>query len=112
MPPVNPSLSPDLVASLPHWLQVTLVILGLVVPIASLVASILNQYVRAATDRGERVSTWLLALTSGVNVAALNPDKSVQAVKAITPKPADPIPAPVPVPAADPVKPVDPPAAS
>lgn len=72
--------SPDLIASMPHWLQVLLVVLGAVVPVASLVASILNQYVRKATERGERVPTLLLAITSGVNVAALNPDKSVQAV--------------------------------
>ena len=57
---------------------------------ASLVASILNAYVRAATERGERVPTLLLALASGVNVAALNPDKAVQQVKAASTPPVQP----------------------
>ena len=78
-----PTASPDLIARMPHWVQVLLVVLGAVVPVASLVASILNAYVRAAKAREERVPTWMLAITSGVNVAALNPDKSVEAVKAM-----------------------------
>ena len=76
MPPVAPS--PDLLASMPHWLQVLLAVLGAVVPVASLVASILNRYVRAATERGERVPTWMLALGAATNAAALNADKAHQ----------------------------------
>lgn len=79
MPPIT--ASPDLIASMPHWLQVLLVLLGAIVPVASLVASILNAYVRAAKAREERVPTWMLAVTGAVNVAALNPDKTAEAVK-------------------------------
>lgn len=80
MPPVA---SPDLIASLPHWLQVLLVVLGAVVPTFSLLASLINAYVRAAKAREERVPTWMLAVAGVVNVGALNPDKSVEAVKTI-----------------------------
>ena len=74
--------------SLPHWLQVLLVVLGAVVPVASLVASILNQYVRTAVERGERVPTLLLAIVGGINAAALNPDKAVQTVAIAKTQPA------------------------
>ncbi len=81
MPPVI--ASPDLIASMPHWLQVALVVLGAVVPTFSLLASLINAYVRAAKAREEKVPTWMLAVASVVNVGALNPDKSVEAVKAM-----------------------------
>ena len=55
-------------------------VVGAVVPVFSLVASVLNRYVRAATERGERVPTWLLALAVPSNVAALNLDKAQQQV--------------------------------
>lgn len=70
-------------ATLPHWLQVVMMVLGAVVPIASGIAMGLNAYIRTATARGERVPTWLLAVAAGVNVPALNVDKTAQAVTAI-----------------------------
>ena len=68
------------IAALPHWLQVTMLVLGAIVPTFSLVASVLNRYVRTATERGEKVPTWLLALAVPSNVAALNIDKAAQQV--------------------------------
>jgi hypothetical protein len=79
MPPV----SPDVLASMPHWVVVLLTVLGAVVPTFSLLASLINAYVRAAKAREEKVPTWMLAVASVVNVGALNPDKSVEAVKAM-----------------------------
>jgi hypothetical protein len=68
------------VSTLPHWLQTVLAVLGAIVPVASLLASILNRYVRAATERGEKVPTWMLALAVPVNAASLNVDKAAQQV--------------------------------
>lgn len=76
-------VSPDLLASLPHWLQVVLAVLGAVVPTFSIIASVLNRYVRAEQAAGRPVSSWLLALGGGVNVVALNPDKAAQQLRAI-----------------------------
>jgi hypothetical protein len=71
------------IEGLPHWLQVVLTVLGLVVPIASVVAGFVNAYVRTAKSRGEFVPTWLLAIATGVNIPALNVDKSIEAVKTV-----------------------------
>ena len=55
-------------------------------PVASLIAGILNQYVRISKARGETQPTWLLAVVGAVNVPALNVDKTVEASKAIAAK--------------------------
>lgn len=82
MPPVTP----DLLASLPHWLQVTLAVLGAVVPTFSLLAMLINAYVRALKANQQPVPTWMLAFAAVANVPALNVDKTVEAGKAIAAK--------------------------
>jgi hypothetical protein len=82
--PLPGDVPPAVVASLPHWLQTVTYVLGMVVPLASLVVAFLNAYVRAAKARDEKVPTWLLAVGAALNLAALNPDKSVEQVKAAT----------------------------
>lgn len=80
VPPVL--ASPDLIASMPHWLQVVLVVLGAVVPVASLAASFLSNYTRTKRSRGETVPAWMLALVAATNAAAINPHKAVRAARA------------------------------
>lgn len=74
------------VESLPHWLQVLLILLGAIVPVASFAASIINAYVRALKAQGAEVPTWMLALAAVANVPALNTDKAIEASKALTTK--------------------------
>lgn len=74
--------APAVVAALPHWLQIAVYVLGMVVPLASLLVGFLNQYIRTAKARGERVPTWMLAAGAALNVAALNGDKAVEQAKA------------------------------
>lgn len=54
---------------------------SVVIPVASLLASVLNQYVRDAQSRGETLPAWLLHVAGLVNTAALNGDKVVQIIK-------------------------------
>lgn len=54
---------------------------GIVVPLASLGASLLNQYVRSAQEQGGSVAPWVLHTSAVLNAVALNGDKAVQAVK-------------------------------
>lgn len=54
---------------------------GIVVPVASLAASLLNQRIRSAQVEGKTVDAWILHLSAALNVVALNGDKAVQALK-------------------------------
>jgi hypothetical protein len=54
---------------------------GIVVPVASLAASVVNQQIRSAQAESKPVASWLLTLAAGLNAVALNGDKAVQAVK-------------------------------
>lgn len=56
-------------------------IAGIVVPVASLAASLLNQRIRSAQAEGRVVDPWILAVAAGLNAVALNGDKALQAVK-------------------------------
>jgi hypothetical protein len=56
-------------------------IAGVVVSVASVVASVVNQYVRDAQQSGASVSAWVLHLAAVLNALALNGDKAVQALK-------------------------------
>lgn len=82
---VTPEAS--VLAALPHWAQIALMVLGAVVPVASFVASFLSQYVRTKRQRGERVPAWMLALVSATNAAAMNPHKAARAAKAAKEQP-------------------------
>lgn len=56
-------------------------VVGVVVPVASVVVSALNHYVRDAQAKGEVVPAWLLHVIGMLNVAAMNGDKAMQMVK-------------------------------
>ena len=56
-------------------------IAGVVVSVASVVASFVNQYVRDAQQSGASVSAWVLHSAAVLNALALNGDKAVQALK-------------------------------
>jgi len=56
---------------------------GIVVPVASLAASVLNQRIRSAQAEGSPVAPWILAFAAGLNAIALNGDKAVQALKLV-----------------------------
>jgi hypothetical protein len=58
-------------------------IAGVVVSVASVVASFVNQYVRDAQQSGASVSAWLLHAAAALNALALNGDKAVQALKLV-----------------------------
>ena len=45
------------IAALPHWLQVTLLVLGAIVPTFSHVSSVLNRYVGTFSPRSVAVRT-------------------------------------------------------
>jgi hypothetical protein len=64
-------------------LEHALAIVGAIVPVASAIASALNQHVRDAQAKGQTVSAWLLHVVALVNVAALNGDKVMQFVKLV-----------------------------
>jgi hypothetical protein len=64
-------------------LDVLISLAGIVVPVASAIASALNQHVRDAQAKGVSVPAWLLHLVAVVNIAALNGDKVVQLVKLV-----------------------------
>lgn len=54
---------------------------GIVVPVASLAASLLNQRIRSAQAEGRQVDAWILHVSAALNALALNGDKALQAVK-------------------------------
>jgi hypothetical protein len=56
-------------------------IAGIVVPVASLAASLLNQRIRSAQAEGATVASWILTFAAALNALALNGDKAVQALK-------------------------------
>jgi hypothetical protein len=62
-------------------LEHALAIVGAVVPVASLVASVLNQRIRNAQAGGVAVAPWILTFAAGLNAVAMNGDKAVQALK-------------------------------
>lgn len=64
-------------------LDVLISLAGVVVPVASAIASMLNQHVRDAQAKGATVPSWLLHVVALVNAAALNGDKVVQLVKLV-----------------------------
>ena len=64
-------------------LDVLISLAGIVVPVASLAASVVNQQIRSAQADGKSVASWLLHLSAGLNAVALNGDKAVQAVKLV-----------------------------
>jgi hypothetical protein len=64
-------------------LEHALAIVGAIVPIASAIASALNQHVRDTQAKGATVPSWLLHVVALVNAAALNGDKVVQLVKLV-----------------------------
>lgn len=57
---------------------------GIVVPVASLAASVLNQRIRSAQADGASVAPWVLTLAAALNAVALNGDKAVQAFRLAT----------------------------
>ena len=56
---------------------------GIVVPVASLAASILNQRIRSAQAETATVAPWILAFAAALNAVALNGDKAVQALRLV-----------------------------
>lgn len=54
---------------------------GIVIPVASLLASAVNQYIRGCQEKGEAVPAWLLHASGILNVCALNGDKAMQMIK-------------------------------
>lgn len=52
-----------------------------VIPLASLLASASNQYVRSVQEKGGVVPAWMLHLNGILNVCALNGDKALQMIK-------------------------------
>lgn len=74
--------SPDLLAKLPHWLQMLLALSGPALFLVSVLTSFLSQYVRAQRVAGVRVSPFLLALTGALNFASGNPHKGLRLAKA------------------------------
>ena len=64
-------------------LEHALAVVGAIVPVASAIASALNQHVRDAQTKGETVPSWMLHVVALVNAAALNGDKVVQLVKLV-----------------------------
>ena len=64
-------------------LEHSLAIVGAIVPVASLAASVLNQRIRSAQTEGASVAPWILTFAAALNAVALNGDKAVQAVKLV-----------------------------
>jgi hypothetical protein len=56
---------------------------GVVIPLASVVASAINHHVRETQGKGEVVPEWMLKLAGVLNVLALNGDKALQLVKLV-----------------------------
>lgn len=69
------ALSPDVIARLPHWVQVLLVVLtavGALLPLFAGFAKALNVYEARALEQGVKLSPAFLAFVAGVNAVALN----------------------------------------
>jgi hypothetical protein len=56
---------------------------GVVIPLASVVASAVNHFIRDTQAKGEAVPEWLLKAAGILNVLALNGDKALQLVKLV-----------------------------
>jgi hypothetical protein len=56
-------------------------IVGVVVPLASLLAGKLNQQIRDAKEAGDPVPNWMFQAVSVLNVLAVNLDKATQLAK-------------------------------
>ena len=56
---------------------------GVVIPLASVIASAINHHVRETQAKGDVVPEWLLRLAGIVNALALNGDKALQIVKLV-----------------------------
>ena len=56
-------------------------IVGVVVPVASLLAGRLNQQIRDAKEAGDPVPSWMFQAVSVLNVLAVNLDKANQLAK-------------------------------
>lgn len=72
-------------------------LVGVVVPIASIVCSAVNARIRSAVEHGYRVPRWLLVLTATANLTALNLDKVPQMARGYRGK-SQPPPPPIPLP--------------
>lgn len=81
-------VTPDasVVAALPHWLQITLMVLGAVVPVASFVADFLDRYAKTLRARGQKIPAWLVAFGAAAHGAALNSRKSAKLAKEVVAK--------------------------
>lgn len=78
------------VSALPHWVQVVLMILGAVVPVASFVADFLDRYAKAKVARGEQIPAWLEAFGAAAHGAGANPRKAVKLAKSAVAKVKEP----------------------
>lgn len=56
---------------------------GVVIPLASVLASAVNHHIREMQGKGEVVPEWLLKAAGILNVLALNGDKALQLVKLV-----------------------------
>lgn len=56
-------------------------IVGVVVPLASLLAGKLNQQIRVAKENGDPVPNWMFQAVSVLNLVAMNLDKANQLAK-------------------------------
>lgn len=56
---------------------------GVIIPLASVIASAVNHYVREAQAKGETLPEWLLKLAAALNILALNGDKALQIAKVV-----------------------------
>ncbi len=56
---------------------------GVVIPLASVVASAINHHVRETQGKGEVVPEWMLNLAGILKVLALHGDKALQLVKLV-----------------------------
>jgi len=70
-------------------LDQALTLAGLLVPVASALASAVNHVVREkmAAEPPQPVEPWLAALAGGLNTLALNADKAIQMAKLLRRKP-------------------------
>ncbi|MDP1824895.1 MAG: hypothetical protein Q8L48_16685 [Archangium sp.] len=79
----TPVVPPEVIASMPTWVQVLLVVLtavGALLPLFSGFAKALNVYEAKALERGEKLSTGFLAFVAGVNAVALNSSRAPKPV--------------------------------
>ncbi len=67
--------------ALSEQLDSVLDIVGVVVPLSSLLAGRLNQQIREAKENGDPVPGWMLQAVSVLNILAVNLDKANQLAK-------------------------------